>query len=109
MENLKSATGVEFHHLNAAFPNATPVQLALLKQKGVYPYDWMNSAEKLELATLPPQKSFDSELRNEACSDEDYKRAQEVWKEFRFEKFLNYHEHYLKSIFCFFFLTQPLF
>ena len=97
VENLKSAAVDEFHHLNAAFPNATPNQLSLLKQKGVYPYDWMNVAEKLEVDNLPEQTSFNSELRNEACSDADYKRAQEVWKEFGFQKFLNYHEHYLTS------------
>ncbi len=69
--------------------------MQLLKQKGIYPYDWMNSMEKMDERVLPSQESFNSILRNEACSEEDYKRAQEVWEIFHFHKFQEYHEHYL--------------
>ena len=99
VENLKTCETDKFIHLRKAFPNASPRQLELLKQKGVYPYDWMDSIEKLKERLLPPQDSFNSRLRNEACSDADYNRALDVWQEFKFQTFLEYHEHYLKCIF----------
>ena len=46
-------------------------------------------------SSLPPQESFNSILRNEACSDEDYNRALDVWEAFHFQTFQEYHEHYL--------------
>ena len=68
----------------------------LLCQKGVYPYDWMDKAEKLDQEFLPAQPCFDNELRKEKCSDEDYARAQNVWQVFGFKSFRDYLEHYLK-------------
>ena len=65
-------------------------QRALLKQKGIYPYDWFDSTEKMEQASLPERKAFDSVLRNEACSEEDYARAQRVWQAFGHKTFLEY-------------------
>ena len=53
----------------------TQEQRDLIKQKGVFPYDWFDSEEKLEFPSLPERKDFDSVLRNEACSEEDYARA----------------------------------
>ena len=96
VENLKTCETDKFFQLRKSFTNASPRQLELLKQKGVYPYDWMNSKEKLNQDHLPAQVEFNSILRNEACSDEDYARAKEVWQEFNFQKFIDYHEHYLK-------------
>ena len=90
-----------FFELRKGFPNASPRQLELLKQKGVYPYDWLNTKEKLNDDHLPPQVEFNSVLRDEACSDEDYARAKEVWQEFNFQKFIDYHEHYLKCMIYF--------
>ena len=95
VENLKTCDVEKFVNLKAHFTNATPQQIQLLKQKGIYPYDWMNSMEKMNERLLPPQESFNSILRNEACSDEDYKRAKEVWETFHFQTFKEYHEHYL--------------
>ena len=58
----------------------------------------MDSNEKLDDDQLPPQIEFNSILRKEACSDEDYKRANDVWKSFDFPSFQNYMEHYLKCM-----------
>ena len=98
VENLKSDTVDKFTHLKSSFPKATLKQLALLQQKGIYPYDWMNNEEKLKQDQLPTQEEFDSLLRNEKCSNEDYERAESVWKEFGLKAFLEYHELYLKGI-----------
>ena len=74
-------------------------QRALLKQKGIFPYDWFDSSEKLEHPSLPERKTFDSVLRNEACSEEDYARAQRVWQAFGHKKFLDYLSLYLAGMF----------
>ncbi len=70
----------------------------LLKQKGVFPYHWFDSTEKLYETALPPQTVFDSQLRNEACSDDEYQRAQKVWEAFNFSEFSEYLGLYLAGI-----------
>ena len=48
----------------------------LLARKGVYPYEYMDSLEKLEETTLPPKEAFYSRLNDGGISDEDYTHAQ---------------------------------
>jgi len=57
-------------------------QLDLVLRKGVYPYDYMDSLERLDETQLPSKTAFYSKLNNTEISDEDYKHAQTVWKEF---------------------------
>ena len=73
-------------------------QRSLLKQKCIYPYDWFDSSEKLQHPSLPERKAFDSVLRNEACSEEDYARAQRVWHAFGHKKLVDYLSLYLAGI-----------
>ena len=47
-------------------------------KKGVYPYEYMDSWEKLEENTLPPKEGFYSNLNLEDISDEDYMHDQKV-------------------------------
>ena len=72
-------------------------QLKLVKRKGVYPYDHMDSFEKFEETQLPTQEKFYSILNNEHISDEDYQHAQNVWKTFDMKNMGDYHDLYLKS------------
>ena len=58
-------------------------KLGLLTRKGVYPYEYMDSLEKLKETELPPRKAFYSRLNDEGISDEDYTHAQKVWKRSR--------------------------
>jgi len=69
----------------------------LLRRKGVYPYDYIDSIEKLSETSLPPKEKFYSRLNDEDISDEDYQLAQAVWKEFGCETFKDYHMLYNKS------------
>ena len=69
----------------------------LLKRKGVYPYDYVDSVEKLAETSLPPKEAFYSKLNDEDISDEDYEHAQSVWKEFNMKTLMEYHELYNKS------------
>ena len=66
----------------------------LLTRKGVYPYEYMNTQEKLKETKLPPKEAFYSKLNNENISDEDYAHAQKVWRVFKMEHFKEYHVLY---------------
>ena len=61
----------------------------------------MDRKEKFDEDHLPPQIEFNSILRNEACSDDDYKGANDVGKSFNFHTFQNYMEHYLNCMSAF--------
>ena len=69
----------------------------LLVRKGVYPYEYMDSLEKLEETKLPPKEAFYSRLNDGGISDEDYAHAQKVWKTFKMKYFKDYHELYSKG------------
>ena len=69
--------------------------LELLTRKGVYPYDYMDTPEKLKETKLPPKEAFYSRLNNEGISEEDYTHAKQVWETFEM-KTLDYHNLYNK-------------
>ena len=72
-------------------------QFNLMKQKGVYPYDHMDSFEKFNQTELPKKEQFYSILNNEHITDEDYQHAQNVWNTFKLQSMGEYHDLYLKS------------
>ena len=72
-------------------------QLKLVKRKGVYPYDHMDSFQKFEETELPTQEQFYSILNNEHISTDDYQHAQNVWKTFNMKSMGDYHDVYLKA------------
>ena len=72
-------------------------KLALMKQKGLYPYDYMDSFQKFGDQQLPPKEEFYSILTDESISDEQYQHAQKVWNTFNMRTMGEYHDLYLKS------------
>ena len=72
-------------------------KLKLLKRKGVYPYDYMNSFERLSETTLPPIESFYSELNKSSISEDNYTQVQNVCETFEMETLQDYHDLYLKT------------
>ena len=71
--------------------------LNLLKQKGVFPYEYMTDFSKLSTTSLPSKDAFYSQLSGSGISDEDYAHAQKVWKAFNCETMKDYHDFYLKT------------
>ena len=69
----------------------------LLTRKGVYPYDYVSSIEKLSETQLPPKEQFYSKLNDEDITDEDYQHAIKVWNTFQCKTIRDYHDLYLKS------------
>ena len=75
----------------------TDEEFNLMKQKGTYPYDYMDSFQKFNDTQLPIKKDFFSILYNEHISHEQYNHAQTVWNTFKLKTMGDYHDLYLKS------------
>ena len=72
-------------------------ELEMTSRKDVYPYDYMDSFEKFKDTKLPSKEEFYSILNDEHVSDENYKHAQKVWKQFKMKNMCDYHDLYLKT------------
>ena len=72
-------------------------ELEMMSRKDVYPYDYMDSFEKFKDTKLPSKEEFYSILNDEHVSDENYKHAQKVWKQFKMKNMCDYHDLYLKT------------
>lgn len=71
--------------------------IKLLSQKGFYPYEYVDSLERLKENKLPERKDFYSTLTDETISEKDYLHAQKVWNHFKCKSLLDYHKLYLKT------------
>ena len=83
----------DFHNTKEIFKE----NVDLLTRKGVYPYDYVSSIERLSETQLPPKEQFYSKLNDEDISDEDYQHAINVWDTFKCKTIKDYHDLYLKS------------
>ena len=71
--------------------------LNLMYQKGVYPYDFMDSLEKFNQMELPTKNQFYSILYDQHITDDQYDHAKKVWKTFKIKTMGEYHDLYLGS------------
>lgn len=69
----------------------------MLERKGVYPYEYVDSFERLSETSLPSKDNFYSQLNDEAISDDDYKFACEIWDKFKIKTIGEYSQLYLKT------------
>jgi hypothetical protein len=72
-------------------------QFQLIRKKGVYPYEHMDSIQRLAETELPSKQAFYSKLNNTDISDEDYDHAKKVWDVFKCKTMREYHDLYNKS------------
>ena len=75
----------------------TSEQTKLLKQKGHYPYEYMDSVEKFKDKKPPPRKAFYSKLSGRGITEKDYKHVLNVWNSFNMETMKDYHNLYNDS------------
>ena len=72
-------------------------RLNLMSQKGVYPYNFMDSFEKFNQTELPTKDQFYSILNHQHITDDEYDHAKKVWKTFKIKTMGEYHDLYLGS------------
>ena len=80
------------------------------KQKGAYPFDYMDSFKRFNEEKLPDKKCFyrsvedgktgeNGKKLDAHMSDEEYLTCKKIWKEFDMKNMGDYHDHYLKKMF----------
>ena len=80
--------------------------LELLKQKGAYPYEYINSFERFNEEKLPARKYFCSSTKDGKISDDgtisddhisvkDYLTCKNTWDKFKMKNIGDYYDHYL--------------
>ena len=80
-----------FINLNKYF---TTEEAELLKQKGFFPYEYMDTAEKLNETKPPTKDVFYSKLTGKGISNNNYKHVLNIWGTFKMNKLLEYLELY---------------
>ena len=82
--------------------------LEILKQKGAYPYEYMNSFKRFNEEKLPARKYFFSSTKKGKIRDygkisdghisvKDYLTCEKIWDKFEMKNMGDYHNHYLKK------------
>ena len=71
--------------------------LKLVKQKGVYPYEYMNSFEKFSEDKISDKYTFFRSLKDECVSEKYYKGTINIWNVFKMKTAEDYHDLYLKT------------
>ena len=91
------STNLQTEDLVMTSSGVSESELTLLRRKGVYPYEYVDSYERFDEIKLPPQESFYSKLTREHISDADYEHGQQVWNAFRCQTLGDYHDIYLRT------------
>ena len=77
---VKNLNDKDFKYLSEGFSDE---KLKLVKQKGVYPYEYMNSFKRFSEDELPDKSKFFSSLKDSGVSGKEYKKPVNVWKVFK--------------------------
>ena len=91
---VKSLSENDFKYLSEEY---TGEFLELVKQKGVYPYEYMDSFKKFSENQLPDRCKFFSSLKDVCIREKDYLKADNLWNIFKMNTMGDYHELYLKT------------
>ena len=70
------------------FCNGDLDKIVLLQRKDVYPYEYMDSWERFDEASLSDKEVFYSKLNLKDITDKDYEHPPKVWSVFRKKKIL---------------------
>ena len=71
--------------------------LKLVNEKGVHPYEYMNSFKKFSENKLPDRCKIFSSLKDNCISEKDYLKGNNIWNVFKINTMGDYHDLYLKT------------
>ena len=91
---FKNLSNNDFKYLSQKFCSDL---LELVKQKGVYPDEYMDSFKTFYEDKLPNRFEFFSSLKDECISEKDHLRANNVGNVFKINDLGNYYNLYLKA------------
>ena len=102
---VKNLSDEDFKYLVEEFGSD---HLEILKQKGAYPYKYMNSFKRLNEEKLCARKYFfcstkkgkideNGKISNGHISIEDYLTCEKIWDTFKMKNMGDYHDHYFKK------------
>ena len=102
---VKNLSDKDFKYLIEEFGSEN---VELLKQKGAYPYEYMNNFERFNEEKLPAKNFFYSSIKDRKIGDDgkisdnqidvnDYLTFKKTWDKFTVENMGDYHDHYLKK------------
>ena len=91
---VKNLSDNDFKYLSEEFIGEF---LELVKQKGVYPYEYMDSFKIFSEIKLPDMSKFFSSLKDVCISEKDYLKADNIWNVFKMNTMGDYHDLYLKT------------
>ena len=93
---VKNLPDNDFKYLSQEF---TGEQLKLVKQKGVYPYEYIDNSKTFSDKKLPNGCEFYSSLKDECISEKDYLQSVNVWNNLFGKTMDDYHDLYFKTNF----------
>ena len=88
---VKSLSDIGFKYLSEEFNGDS---LKLVKQKRVYPCEYMDSFKKFSKDRLPDRYKFFSSLKDEGISEKYYLTSIDVWNVFKMNAMGDYHDVY---------------
>lgn len=86
VDSMKGKTSTIGSQSGIAFPllfrflRASDEKYQLMCKKGIFCYDYLDKAERLDETRLPTREQFYDSLKDSAISEQQYKQAEEVWR-----------------------------
>ena len=71
-----------YKHFKKKYPHLPEDVFAMLTRKLPFPYDYLDTFDRLEEKSLPPQSSFFNKLKGETLSDDEYVFIHAIWNTF---------------------------
>ena len=91
---VKNLNDKGFKYLSEEFSGE---ELKFVKEKGMYPYEYVRSCKKFSEHKLPDKFEFFSSLKDCGINEKEYERALNVWKVFKIKDLGKYHDLHLKA------------
>lgn len=90
------APNLKDHPYTEKYCKENNMDYKLMKEKGIYPYEYMHSFSRFKEDKLPSKGDFYSSLNDSSITDDEYKRANKVFNLYC-NNLGDYHDLYLKT------------